>query len=448
MSVTKLKKGLDIKLKGKAAEEVVVVKKSEFYTVRPTDFRNLTPKIVNKVGTQVKAGTPLFRDKYNEKVLFTSPVSGELVDIKRGERRKILEFVIKADDQIQYEEFKSGSADSFSADEIKEQLLASGLWTKIVRRPFGIIPKIDETPLNIFISTFDSAPLAPNYNFTLKDSIGDFQAGVDILAKLTDGKVHIILDNKISNNIFANIKNADIHNFQGKHPVGNVGVQIEKIKPIDKGDVVWTVNPQDVVFIGRLFSQGKLDLTKIIALAGSEIQNPKYYKIISGAAIADIINNNVQSENVRYISGNVLTGTKIEKTDHLCIFDNLITVIPEGNKYEMFGWIKPGLNRYSNSRTHFSFLKKNKEWELDTNVKGGVRAFIVTGEMDRVLPMNILPMQLVKAAIAEDIDTLEKLGIYEILEEDLALCEFVNTSKIEIQDILSKTIQLMIKETE
>ena len=448
MSIFKIKKGLDINLKGTPKEEIKKMEFGGLYAVKPTDFKYLIPKIITKVGTKVKAGTILFRDKYNEKIVFTSPVSGELIDIIRGERRKILEFIIKADENIQYEEFKKGNSNDFSKEDIIDQLLKSGLWTKIIKRPYGIIPKPENTPIDIYISTFDSSPLAPNYNFTLKDNINEFQFGVDILSKLTSGKIHVNIDAKIANNIFDSISNAQVNKFTGKHPYGNVGTQIHKTNPINKGDIVWTINPQDVVFIGRLFKAGKLDLTKIIALAGSEVNNPQYYQIISGAQISSFTKDNVNQKNNRFISGNVLTGTKIEKNGFVGSYDNLITVIPEGNEYEMFGWIKPGFKKLSNSRAVLSWILPKKKYEVNTGIHGGKRAFVMTDEITKVFPWDILPIQLIKSAMAEDIDMLEKLGIYEVIEEDFALCEFVNTSKIEIQDTIYNTIELMIKETE
>ncbi len=448
MAIIKIKKGLDINLKEKAKEEIITGIKADFYAVKPDDFRNLTPKIVAKEGDKLKAGSIIFKDKNNDKICFTSPVSGELSEIKRGERRKILEFIIKADKEIKYEQFKFGKPSDFTKEEIIEQLLLSGLWTKIIKRPFGTIANPEKEPKSIFISTFDTAPLSPNYSFTLKDNIAEFQNGVDFLSKLTKGKIYVNVDAKIINNPFKKVQNVVVTEFEGKHPTGNVGVQINHIAPINKGDIVWTLNPQDVVFIGRLFTIGKLDLTKIVALAGSEVKNPQYYKIISNVQISDIIKDNVKSENVRYISGNVLTGTKIEKDGFLGNFDNLITIIPEGNQYEMFGWALPGFKKFSASRTFFSWLQPNKKWNFNTNLHGGERAFVVTGQMEKVLPMDIYPMHLIKAAMAEDIEMLENLGIYEVIEEDFALCEFVNTSKIEIQDVLHKAINIMIKETE
>lgn len=448
MSPIKIKKGLDIKLQGIAEKKKSDIQYSELYAIKPSDFRNITPKIVAKEGEKVKAGTILFHDKNDENIVFTSPISGLLENIVRGERRKILEFSIKPDSEIEYETFKSGKIDDFSEQEIKEQLLKSGLWTKIVKRPYGVIPKIDENPKAIFISTFDSAPLSADYNFTLKDSLVEFQTGIDFLKKLTNVQIHLNINSKIENNIFREIKNVQINEFYGPHPAGNVGVQIHHIDPINKGDIVWTINPQDIVFIGRLFSFGKVDLSKIIALAGSEVKEPQYYKVISGCQINKIIENNLKSDNYRIISGNVLTGTKIEKDGYLGYFDNIITVIPEGNHYEMFGWAKPGLNKYSNSKFFLSFLRKNKQWDLDTNLHGGLRPFVLTGRMEKVLPMDILPMQLLKSCIAEDVDMLEKLGIYEILEEDLALCEFISETKMNFQELISNAIDIIRTEME
>ncbi len=444
--IIKIKKGLDIKLKGKATETIVEIPMSDTYGIRPDDIKNLIPKGVIKPGAKVKAGSPLFFDKYNPDIFFTSPVSGELTEIKRGDRRKILEFVVTADKKNEYETFKQASASSLKKEEIIENLKKSGLWTKIIQRPYGIIANSNDTPKAIHISTFDSAPLSTNYNFTLKNDIDNFQEGVNILSKLTSGSLYINLDYKIKNNIFANIKNAEITNFDGPHPVGNPGIQISKLTPVNKGEIVWQVNPQDVVFIGRLFKTGKYDVSKIIALAGSEVKTPQYYKVIAGANIKSIVIDNVLSENIRYISGSVLTGTKIKRGDFLGYYDNLITVIPEGNHYDMFGWLLPGFSKYSVSRSFFTWLSPKKEYALHTNLNGGERAYVLTGEMERVFPMDILPLQLIKAILANDIDAMENLGIYEVVEEDFALCEFIDVSKTNIQDIVNKGIISMIKE--
>ena len=444
--IIKIKQGLDIQLKGRPIEKIVQTQLSETYAIKPTDFKNLTPKKSLKPGEKVKAGTLLFYDKYKPNIKFTSPVSGELLEIKRGERRRILEFIVKADKKIEYETFKIGTAKELKKDEIIANLLESGLWTTIIQRPYGIIANPEDNPRTIHISTFDSAPLAPNYNFTLKNEIENFQLGVNILSQLTDGELNVNIDAKITNNIFANIKNAKINNFSGKHPAGNVGVQINKLTPINKGEVIWTINPQNVVFIGRLFKTGKYDLSKIISLAGSEVTEPQHYKIITGANIQEVIKDNIKSENNRYICGNVLTGTQINANSYLGFYENSITVIPEGNHYEMFGWVLPGLKKFSVSRSFLSWLTPKKKYQFHTNLQGGVRAYVFNGQFEKVLPMDILPLQLIKAILINDIDLMENLGIYEVIEEDFALCEFVDTSKTNIQEIIGKGISSMLKE--
>lgn len=446
MSNIKIKKGLDLPLKGTPEKNVIELQGVDLYAIKPDDFKNLTPRTSAKEGEKIKAGDMIFFDKNNEKIAFTSPVSGVLKEIKRGERRKILEFIIQADSKIEYKEFKKGN--NFSKEDIINQLLESGLWTKIIKRPFGTIPNPEKLPKAIHISTFDSSPLAVDYNFSLKNDISEFQEGVNILSKLTEGKVHVNLNSKISNNIFSSITNAQLNYFDGPHPAGNVGTQIHFTTPINKGEIVWTINPQDVVFIGRLFKFGKLDLTKIIAVGGEGFKTPQYYKIISNCQISKIIENNLNFDESRIISGNVLRGTKIEKDSFIGSFDNTITVIKEGNYYEMFGWITPGFNKLSVSRTFFSWLNPKKQRSVDTNYHGGERALVVTGEMENVMPMDILPMHLLKACMIDDIDAMENLGIYEVIEEDFALCEYVNTSKIDIQEIVEKSILTMIKEME
>ncbi len=446
MPVIKLKKGLDINLKGKPLQEISELPLSEFYALKPNDYRNVTPKLLVKQGEKVKAGTKLFYDKYNEQIVFTSPVSGVLHEIKRGERRKILEIIVKADENQEYEVFETQGFESFDRGKIVNLLIDSGLWTKIVSRPYGIIPQPDEKPKDIHISTFDTAPLAPDYNFTLKDDFEDFQTGVDVLTKLTDGNVHVNVSARIKDNIFKNTKNAQINEFDGPHPAGNPGVQIHHINPINKGDKVWTVNPQDVVFIGRLFRTGKLDLTKIIAATGYALSNPHYYKIVSGTQISDILKDQNISGDVRIISGNVLTGIQVTEKSFIGAFDNMLTVIKEGKYYEMFGWMKPGWKKYTASNLFLSALNRKREWELDTNLHGGERPFVLTGKMEKVLPMDILPMQFLKACLAEDVDMIEKLGIYEIIEEDFALCEFISETKMNFQKIISDAINLMINE--
>jgi Na+-transporting NADH:ubiquinone oxidoreductase subunit A len=444
--VIKIKKGLDINLKGKADKKIENIAMSSTYAAKPTDYEGLTPKLLVKAGDKVKAGTSLFFDKYKPEIKFASPVSGEVTEVVRGERRRILEVVIKADDKLEYEEFIKANPESLSAEQIKENILNSGFWPTIRQRPYAIIANPKDTPDAIYISGFDSAPLAPDYEFILKDQTEDFQTGINALKKLTSGNVNLSLNTKLNNGLLEKVTNVEFHKFEGKHPTGAIGVQINHIKPINKGEVVWYVNPIDVAKIGKLFNEGVFDASKIVALTGSEVKDAKYYNVIDGAEILSIAKDNYNEGNLRFISGNVLTGESVAKTNFLGYYDYQITVIPEGDKPEFLGWGTPGFGKFSMTRTFFSWLTPNKEMKLDSNLHGGLRPFVVTGELEKVFPMDILPMQLLKAIDIEDIDLMEQLGIYEVAEEDFALCEVVNTSKIEIQKLVRKGLNVMIKE--
>ncbi|GAA0890910.1 Na(+)-translocating NADH-quinone reductase subunit A [Fulvivirga kasyanovii] len=446
----KLKKGFDINLAGKAEKKIVEVEQPETFAYKPSSFHGiLRPKLKVKEGDTVKAGTPILFDKKNDKVQHVAPVSGEVVEIRRGEKRKLLEIVILADKTIEYETFDKytvSDINGLSRENIVNQMLGGGVWPNLVQRPFGVIADPSETPKAIFISAFDSHPLAPEYDLIFKGQDQYFQAGIDILKKLTPGAVHVNVnaDAEVSP-MFAHAKNIELNKFSGPHPAGNVGVQIHHLDPINKGDIVWTVNPFGVIQIGKLFLEGKYDASRIIAVAGSEVTKPQYYKTYTGASIKKFIEGNLNSDHVRFVSGNALTGHKINADGHLGYFDSLLTVLPEGDKYELFGWIKPTTQKLSFQRAFglFSFMFPNKEYALDTNVKGEPRAFVQTGIFEKVTPMDILPTYLLKAILAEDYDDMEALGIYEIIEEDLALCEFIDVSKHDIQDIVREGLDLM-----
>ncbi|MCK5730533.1 MAG: Na(+)-translocating NADH-quinone reductase subunit A [Draconibacterium sp.] len=443
--VIKLRKGLNIKLKGSASKELETLSIPLTVALKPTDFPGLIPKLLVKADTVVKAGDALFYDKYHSEVLFTAPFGGKVVSVNRGERRKILEIVIETDENVGGVEFTKADPKSLSGDEIKEQLLKSGLWPFIKRRPYGTIASPNEKPGSVYISTFDTAPLAPDYNFIVDGEMDTFQTGIDALAKLTDGEVYLGVNN---NTAFSSLKNVKIKSFAGPHPVGNVGIQIHHTKPLNKGDIVWTINVQDVLFIGRLFETGKVDFTKTFALTGSEVTNPKYYKTILGAPVSSVTNDKLESTEYkqRIISGNVLTGTKVKSQCYLGYYDSQISVIPEGDDYEFMGWVTLGIDKFSATKTFISSLFPKKEYTLNANLHGGDRAFVVSGQYEKLVPMDILPVHLLKAILVNDIDKMEQLGIYEIIEEDLALCEFACTSKIKVQDILRTGINTMIKE--
>ncbi|QGY45401.1 Na(+)-translocating NADH-quinone reductase subunit A [Maribellus comscasis] len=443
--VIKLRKGLNIKLKGSAEKVLETLPVPATVALKPTDFPGLTPKLSVKADHEVKAGDALFYDKYHPEVVFTSPVGGKVVSINRGERRKILEVVVEANESAGSVEFRKADPNSLSGNEIKEQLLKSGLWPFIKRRPYGIVASPDDKPLAIFISTFDTAPLAPDYNFILDGQMDTFQTGINALKKLTDGTVYLGVN---KNSAFTSVKNVEINQFSGPHPAGNVGIQIHHTKPLNKGEVAWTINVQDVLFIGRLFETGKVDFSRIIAFAGSEVEKPKYYKTILGAPVEYTIKGKLNTADYkqRIISGNVLTGTRVKPQTFLGFYDSMLTVIPEGDDYEFLGWADLGINKFSASKTFLTSLFPKKEYEMNANLHGGERAFVLSGQYEKLVPMDILPVYLLKAILVNDIDKMEQLGIYEVIEEDFALCEYACTSKIKVQDILRTGINTMIKE--
>jgi len=441
----KLRKGLNIKLKGSAKPELETLPVPSMVALKPTDFPGLTPKLMVKAETKVKAGEALFYDKYHPEILFTAPYGGKIVSINRGERRRILEVVIQTDEKAGSVEFKKADPNSLSGDEIKDLILKSGLWPFIKKRPYGVIASPSEKPISIYISTFDTAPLAPDYGFVLKGQMNTFQTGVNALAKLTEGKVNLGIN---AGSDFASVKNVVVNSFEGPHPAGNVGIQIHNTSPINKGDIIWTINVQDVLFIGRLFETGKVDLSKIIALTGAEVKSPKYYKTILGASVSSFTDGKlINSEyKQRIISGNVLTGTRVKQQNFIGFYDSVVSVIPEGDEYEFMGWATPGIDKFSASKTFLSKLLPKKEYNLNANLHGGERAFVLSGQYEKLVPMDILPVHLLKAIMVNDIDKMEQLGIYEVVEEDLALCEYACTSKIKVQDILRTGINIMIKE--
>ena len=388
----------------------------------------------------------MFFDKNNPAVLFVSPVSGVVSAINRGEKRRILDVVVTPDTTQESEQFEIKNLAQSSRQDVVDTLLNSGLWPMLIQRPFGVIANLTDVPKAIFISSFDSAPLAADLNYVLEGEISNLQKGIEVLQMLTAGKVHLgMLLNK--EGIFADLNGVEKHAFVGAHPIGNVGVQIHSIDPINKGEVVWTIDVQNLAIVGKLFSTGKVDMRKKIALTGSELKEPKYVSLTVGASIASIISSDdCKQKNVRIINGNVLSGVKTCEDGYFGPYVNQITVIPEGDNYELFGWAMPRFHKFSVSRSYFSWLMPSKKYALDTNVNGGERPFVLSGLYEKYLPMDIYPVYLIKAILANDIDKMENLGIYEIIEEDLALCEFVDPSKIEMQQILRDGITAMIKE--
>ncbi len=440
-----LKKGYNLKIVGEPEQTLNTDVKVRTYAVKPTDFNGLSPipKMLVQVGDEVKAGTPLFFDKKLPEIMFCSPVSGEVAEIKRGAKRAIIEVVILADKKNTYLKLDTINPDNASREAIIEHLLKTGLWPFLRQRPFNVVAGIDEAPKAIFISGFNTGPLAPDLNFTLKGEAAAFQTGVNVLKRLSKGKVHLSLDGANTCDTLSNVKGVEQHTFKGKHPAGNVGIQIHHIDPINKGDIVWTVDPQDVITIGRVFKDGEFNTERLYAIGGPVVKKPSYFKAFQGAAIEGIAKNNLSTDHVRYISGDVLTGRKVDIKGHFGAFDKILTVLEEGDKYELFGWLLPSYPRPSISRSFLSFLKPNKQFNVNTNSHGEHRGMVVTGAFEQVTPMDIYPMQLLKAIMARDFDLMEGLGIYEVVEEDFALCEFVCPSKTDVQEILREGLDYM-----
>jgi Na+-transporting NADH:ubiquinone oxidoreductase subunit A len=442
----RIKKGLDIKLVGSAEKVTENAGSSNVFTLKPEDFHSIIPKLSVKVGDKVKAGEAVFYNKANEEMKFVSPVSGELVDIIRGEKRKILALKIEADSKQEFVDFGIKDPKAMKADEIKTHLLAAGCWSFIKQRPYDVIANPAVTPKAIFVSAYASAPLAADYDYVLAGKENELQAAVTVLSKLTSGDVNVSVG-KSSNSPFAGLNNVTIHKVSGPHPSGNVGTQIAKINPVNKGEVVWTLTPQDLVVIGELLLTGKFNAERIVALAGSSVTAPKYYKTKIGATISSIVEGKLAEGDNRIISGNVLTGTATNLKGSLGYYDNLITVIPEGNDYELFGWTMPVFNKVSTSRAlTFSWMFPNKKYDLNTNTNGEHRGFVVTGNYEEVFPLDIYPMQILKACMYKDLDEMEQLGMYEVAPEDFALTEFVCVSKQPHQEIIRKGLDLMLKE--
>jgi Na+-transporting NADH:ubiquinone oxidoreductase subunit A len=441
----KIKKGLDINLIGEA-EKVIREIPTKLCAIKPPDFHGVFPKILVKEGDVVKAGTPLFFDKYRENIKFTSPVSGKVREIRRGAKRVLLEVSIEASPQQEFVDFGVADPNSLDKSGVASKLLESGVWPSIRQRPYSIIANPDDDPKAIMISAFDSAPLAPDFDLIVDGNEKAFQTGIDALRKLTSGKVYLNMGDDQRSTAFTGANGVEFNTFSGPHPAGNVSTQISRIAPLNKGEVIWYLRPQEVLSIGRFFLEGRLDPTRIIALTGSEVKKPLYFKTVLGTSIGEMIKDNITGDHVRYISGNALTGAQIEKNGFVSFYDSQVTVIPEGDYHEFFGWAKPGLNKFSFYGSFLSKMMPGKKFRLDTNYHGGERAFVLTGKFEQVFPLDIYPMQLIKAIMIEDIDEMEFLGIYEVDEEDFALCEFISTSKVNIQKIVRDGLNLMHKE--
>ncbi|MBR3441842.1 MAG: Na(+)-translocating NADH-quinone reductase subunit A [Bacteroidales bacterium] len=438
-----LKKGLNIPISGEAALETMRTIAPDVVAVKPTDFKGFSPRLMVKEGDKVLAGSPVLADKQNPDILLTSPVSGTVKEIVRGEKRKLLAVLVKAEGN-EAVDFGAKDPKGLKAEEVKETLLKSGLWPTIIQRPYGVLANPAQTPKAVFVSAFSTAPLAADSEFVFKDDLAAIQAGITAISKIA--KVHVCVNSETS--AFAKLQDAVLHTvIAKKHPAGNVGVQISHISPIMKGETVWTLSLLSLAAIGKLFLNGKLDLCRKVAVTGPAALKTGYVVAMPGTPMSALEGCFDPAVETRFISGDVLSGENIGKDGYLGFFDNQVTLIKEGREREVLGWANPlRFNQFSSSMAYFSWLLPKKKYNMDTNTHGGVRAFVCSDVYGKVLPMDIFPVYLVKACLAGDIDKMEQFGIYEVLPEDLALCEFVDPSKNDIQAIIQDGIDLMIKE--
>ncbi len=449
-----IRKGLDLPINGAAELRLTDARSITTYAVKPTDFVGLTPRLLVEEGDTITVGDALFCDKNDERIRFTSPVSGQVKAIVRGEKRKLLEVVVEAD-------FKSAPTHELpkTTEEIKAAMLQCGLWTMLCQRPFGTVANPDDKPKAIFVSAFSSVPLAPDYDFVMQGKEEWLKKGLEALTQLTEGMVHVCCkpDQRLAKFLDCFVPRNDakrrleIHYVKGPHPAGNIGTQIAHIDPINKGEVVWTMNIQDVAVLGELVTTGVYNPEKVIAVAGPGIKNPHYYRVKAGACLAEITKTQLLNEDNtntdRVISGDILSGTQIAADGFLGAYDDLVSIIPEGDYYDFMGWLMPGFKKFSFSRTFLSgFLPKMLKWKFDTNTHGDERPLVFTGNFERVFPFDIYPTQLIKACIVGDIELMENLGIYEVEPEDFALCEFIDTSKTDIQAIIREALEKLRKE--
>lgn len=442
----KLKKGLDLKLEGVAPKALREISSVTEYAVAPQDFYGMTPRLVVKEGDHIVAGEPLFTDKQTGKIQIVSPVSGIVKEIERGDRRKIRLIRITPDVHQDAKEWPILGIEKITREDILERLLQSGLFAFFKQRPYDVIASPTDLPKGIFVSTFNKMPLAADFCYVVSGQEEEFKLGISVLSKLA--KVYVSISPEQVNTSFIPLHSAEVNIFQGPTPAGNVGVQINHISPINKGEVAWTIGAEEVIFIGRLFKTGRIDLTRNIAIAGSEVCNPTYIKTKIGAAIKDIIGNNLKSqEHTRIINGNPLVGTCTNLGGFLGAHTTEICAIPEGDDvHEVFGWIAPRLNDFSTSRSYCSWLFRKKSYAPDCRIKGGQRHMIMSAEYERVFPMDIYPSYLIKAIITGNIDRQEELGIYEVAPEDFAVAEFIDSSKLELQRIVREGLDLLRKE--
>lgn len=445
-NVIKLRKGLNINLKGKARKAKAATAVSEEYALSPSDFPGVMPKLSVKEGDHVLAGEPLFYNKACPDVKFASPVSGNVSAVERGARRKILFVKVKADKEQQYHDFGKADPARLDGGAVKAKILEAGLFGYINQLPYAVSTLPTTNPYGIFVSALRDMPLSCDFEVELEGNEDAFRTGLQALSRIAP--VHLGVGSAQTASVLTSVEGVDLNVFDGPCPAGNVGIQINHISPMSKDKVAWTVDPSAVIFIGRLFLTGKVDQRRTIAVAGSQIKNPSYTEVLVGAALKDVLGSRLAAtDHVRIINGNPLTGSHDSLDGFLGAHTSEVTAIPEGdNADETLGWILPRTNDFSVNRSYFSWLLGKRSYDLDARIKGGERHMIMSGEYDKVLPMDIYAEYLIKAIIAGDIDKQEQLGIYEVAPEDFALAEFVDSSKLPLQQIVREGLDTLRKE--
>jgi len=441
-----IKSGANLNLKGLASTELEVAKISLDYALNPDDFFGLIPRMLVKEGDKVSLGLPIFHDKNNESIKIVSPVNGKILEIVRGAKRKILNVIIRkeGDTSINY---KIPNLSSISKDKIMELLVESGSLAYIKQRPYNIIAKPDRLPKSIFVSIHSTAPYAADYDFILKNRMDEFQNGVNVMSKLIGKPINLSISYNCESD-FSILNNVELYKIKGAHPSGNESFQINRIDPLNSGEIIWVIKPEDLANIGSFFITGIFNPRRTVAVSGECLRSPKYYDTIIGSSISSLIDSKELSsiEDYRFINGDPLSGSKVEYSDFLGYYNNALSVIKEGNQYRMLGWLPFIYNSVpSLSKTSLSWLLGGQK-KVNTNLNGEERAIVVTGEMEKYFPMDIFPMQLIKACMTRDIEKMESLGIYEVVPEDFGLVDFSCTSKIEAQEIVKNGIELMLKE--
>ena len=441
-----IKDGANLNLKGLASMELEVANMSLNYALNPDDFFGLIPRMLVKEGDKVSLGQPIFHDKNNESIKIVSPVSGKIQEIVRGAKRKILNVIIKKEGESAVN-FKIPSLSSISNKKILELLIESGSLAFIRQRPYNIIARPDRPPKSIFVSVHSTAPYAANYDFILKKRMDEFQVGVDVMSKLIGKPINLSISHNCESD-FSILNNVELYKIKGVHPSGNESFQINRIDPLNSGEIIWVIKPEDIANIGSFFMTGIFNPKRTVAVSGDSLKSPKYYDTIIGSPISSLVDSKEipNSEEYRFINGDPLSGSKVEYSGFLGFYNNTLSVIKEGNQFRMLGWLPFMYNSIpSFSKTSLSWLLGGEK-KVNTNLNGEERAIVVTGEMEKYFPMDIFPMQLIKACMRGDVEKMESLGIYEVIPEDFGLVDFSCTSKIEAQEIVKSGIEIMLKE--